>query len=176
VASTSELPPEATVDALVETVRDLLGSEEARATGLNTRGSGLAGFVGLIVSITVGFGQRALAVKVADAWKITAAALFVLALVILVATVAATVLRVLLPQSYRSIATAEVRRYATRALVSQPKVMVQGRVLRGLIEALATERLRNDAKAIWLRRSYIALVVGLALAAADGAILALHVL
>ena len=167
MATAPQLPPEDTVDALVDTVRDLLRAEEARATGLNTRGSGLAGFVGLIVSVTVGLGQGALAVRLADAWRIVAIALFILALFVLVATVATTVLGVLLPQSYRSIATAEVRTYATHAVVSQPKVLVQGRVLRGLIEALATERLRNDGKAIWLRRSYKALVLGLALAAAE---------
>jgi hypothetical protein len=174
VATASQLPPEETVDALLDTVRDLLRAEEARAAGLNTRGSGLAGFVGLIVSITVGLGQRALVVGLSDPWRVAAVSLFILTLVVLVATVATTVLKVLRPQSYRSIATAEVRTYATSAVVSQPKVMVQGRILRGLIEALATERQRNDGKAVWLRRSYTALVAGLTLVAADGVILGLQ--
>lgn len=55
-------PREDTVDALLETVRELLRAEEARATSLNTRGSGLAGFVGLIVSLSASLGQRALSV------------------------------------------------------------------------------------------------------------------
>ncbi len=46
-----ERPNEETVHALLETVRELLRAEEARATSLNPRGSGLAGFVAIIVSL-----------------------------------------------------------------------------------------------------------------------------
>jgi hypothetical protein len=41
-----------TVDALVDTVRELLTSEDGRTQSLLGRGSGLAGFAGLIVSLS----------------------------------------------------------------------------------------------------------------------------
>jgi hypothetical protein len=45
--------------------------------------------------------------------------------------------------------------------VSQARVMVQGEILHGLIGALAKDRERNSSKATWLRRAYIALLVGI---------------
>jgi hypothetical protein len=167
-------PREDTVDGLLEAVNGLLRAEEARATGLDTRGSGLAGFLALIASVTLALGQRGLAAPLPALWKTVTIVLFLATLLLLFLTVGVTVLKVLFPQSYRSIATAEVRTYATSEVVSKPKVMAQGSVMRGLIEALATERKRNDGKARWLRRSYGALVVGVALATANGAILGLH--
>lgn len=165
-------PREDTVDALLETVRELLRAEEARATSLNTRGSGLAGFVGLIVSLSASLGQRALSVDLAGVPEVIAIVLFAAALGLLVAAVLVVVLRVLAPQSYRNLAMSEVRRYALPEFVFAEKVMVQGRTLRGLIDALATERDRNDRKARALRTAYVLLVTGLAAAAAEALILA----
>ncbi len=170
--SSRERPNEETVHALLETVRELLRAEETRATSLNTRGSGLAGFIGIIVSLSGTVGRDVLAAGLAMEARIVAVALFVAALGVLITSVIVVVLRVLAPQSYRNIAMAEVSRYALPEFVNQDKVMVEGRTMRGLIDALASERDRNDRKARALRCAYILLVVGLFLIAGDAVILA----
>lgn len=174
MAAEPPTPREDTVDALLETVRELLRAEDARATSLTSRGSGLAGFLGLIISLSATVGQRAVSASLGAGWKAATIGLFALALIVLIAAVIVVVLRVLLPKSYRNLAMSEVSRYPLPEFVYADKVMVQGRTMRGQIDALATERDRNDAKARGLRCAYVLLIVGLGLAAADAIILALH--
>jgi ABC-type transport system involved in multi-copper enzyme maturation permease subunit len=174
MAAQPPAPREDTVDALLETVRELLRAEDSRATSLTARGSGLAGFVGLIISLSATVGQRAVSASLPPGWKAATIALFALALIALVSAVIVVVLRVLLPQSYRNLAMSEVSRYPLPEFVYAEKVMVQGRTMRGHIDALATERDRNDGKARGLRCAYLLLIAGLGLAAVDAVILALH--
>ncbi len=174
MAAQPPTPQEDTVDALLETVRELLRAEDSRATSLTSRGSGLAGFLGLIISLAASVGQRAVSASLPAGWKAATIALFAVALIALVWAVVVVVLRVLLPKSYRNLAMSEVSRYPLPEFVYAEKVMVQGRTMRGQIDALATERDRNDAKARGLRHAYLLLIVGLGLAAADAIILALH--
>ena len=68
------------------------------------------------------------------------------------------VLGVVLPSPGWGIATEEVQRYAQPEFVFQEVVLVKGRVLRGLIETLASERARNGRKATALKWSLILLV------------------
>jgi hypothetical protein len=168
-----ERPNEETVHALLETVKDLLRSEEARATSLNTRGSGLAGFIGIIVSLSVTVGRDVLSADMALSARLVAIVVFVAALGVLVASVIIVVVRVLAPVSYRNIAMSEISRYALPEFVQQEKVMVEGRTMRGLIDALASERDRNDRKARSLGRAYNLLVAALCLVAGEAIILAL---
>ncbi len=118
-------PREDTVDALVETVRELLRAEDSRATSLTGRGSGLAGFLGLIISLSASVGQRAVSASLRTGWKAAAITLFALALISLVTSVVVVVLRVLLPRSYRNLAMSEVSRYPLPEFVFAEKVMVQ---------------------------------------------------
>ena len=60
---------EATVDALLETVRHLLEEENSRDQSFNTRGVGLAGFVGIVVSLSTTLGHDALAANWGAPWK-----------------------------------------------------------------------------------------------------------
>lgn len=59
----------------------------------------------------------------------------------------------------------EIQRYPYPEFVHERRVMVQGRTMRGLIEALASERDRNAAKAKRLKIAYFSMMTGLALVA-----------
>jgi hypothetical protein len=159
-----------TVTSLLGNVRELLRDEDQRASGLNTRGSGLAGFAGIILALT-GVAAKtggSLHGTLRDAVAAMAAA----ALVFLVLAVLVATFGVLLPTSGTSIAMSEVRRYPTYEFISQPRVMIEGATLRGLIRALDRERARNHVKAIWLRVAYGFLGLGLLLVAGLGVTLA----
>ncbi len=154
-------------------VRELLRAEETRATSLHTRGSGLAGFVGVIVSVSAAVGRDALSADLSDGLGLLAVALFATALAALLAAVLCVVLRVLLPQSHETLAMSDVRRYPLPDFVFQDKVMVQGRTMRGLIEELGSQRGLNDARARGLQHSYTLLLVGLGLGSGQAIILGL---
>jgi hypothetical protein len=62
----------------------------------------------------------------------------------------------------------EAERYPTWEFISQESVMVQGRLMRGFLAAVARDRERNAMKAKWLRRSYWLVCLGLGLVASAG--------
>lgn len=158
-----------TVEALLDEVRDLLEAEDKRAQSLNARGSGLAAFVGLIVSL-VGTVGRAPTSDLSECVRVPLAGLFIAAVVLLLLSFGA-VLKVLLPSTGLTVKFDEVERYPTLGYVTQPKVMAQGRRMRGLVKALAKERDRNEEKARWLKWSYNLLGLGLLCVGAGGVIL-----
>lgn len=161
------------VDALLETVRSLLAREESRDQSFNARGVGLAGFVGIIVSLTTSVGRDALSEPLATGWTIACTVLFGLALCLLIATVVIVIRGVLMPRETAHLSYAQVARYQQPSDLYQARVMTQGRTLRGLIEVLGIERSRGNAKAEALHLSYVTLVGGLVCIAALGFILAL---
>jgi hypothetical protein len=73
------------------------------------------------------------------------------------------ILGILWPRPYDTIAMKEIERYPYPEFVTQPKAMIQGRTMHGLITALASERARNARKVYWLKWAYGLLIVGLAL-------------
>lgn len=158
-----------TVEALLDEVRDLYEAEDKRAQSLNTRGSSLAAFVGLIVSL-VGLVGRTQTTDLSQGVRIALVALLVAAVVLLLASFGA-VLAVLLPSTGLTIKFDEVKKYPTWEYITQEKVMAQGRRLRGLIKVLATERNRNERKARWLKTGFLLLGGGLLFIAASGLIL-----
>jgi hypothetical protein len=161
-----------TVDALLEAVRDLLRTEDTRSQGLNGRGTALTGFVGIIVSVSATVGKAILSGSgVHDGWRTAAAWVLGIGLVLLMLSVVSVVWGVLLPQSSVAIATSEVGLFAEPEYVFREKVMVQGSILRGLIDVLAAERDANGHKADWLKASYLLLTSGLVLVAAEALIL-----
>lgn len=162
------------VDALLETVRDLLKAEEARDQSFNARGVGLAGFVGIIVSLSTTVGRDALSANLAAPWEGIAVALFGAALIFLLSTVIMVVEGVLRPRESAHLGYEDVERYALPEYVFRPKVLNQGSTMRGLIDVLAIERRRATAKSQWLHRGYRSLLLGLACIATLGFILALH--
>jgi hypothetical protein len=161
------------VDVMVDTVRGLLGAEESRDQSFNGRGVGLAGFVGIIVSLTTTLGRDALKEDLVPGWKVVCLTLFGSALVLLLMTVVVVVRGVLAPRETAHLAYDEVAEYPLPKNVYQPKVMTQGRTLRGLVEVLGVERARGARKARSLHVAYGTLIASLVCIAALGFILGL---
>lgn len=153
---------EATVDALLETVQHLLEEENFRDQSFNTRGVGLAGFAGIVVSLSTTLRNDALSAHWSSPWKDIALGLFAAALASLVSSVVVVVRKVLRPQESASLAIAEVQKYPLPQHIYGPKVMNQGSIMRGLIDALVIERSRAGSKASGLHWGYRLLLVGLA--------------
>jgi hypothetical protein len=162
-----------TVDALMETVRDFLHAEDSRGQSLIGRGSGLAGFAGLIVSLSGLIARDLFDRSSSGTASSVAGVVLVVALIALVGTIAVVVFGLLWPRSYDTIAMEEIERYPLQEFVFERRAMVQGRTMRGLIEALASERSRNAAKAKALKLAYLLLGAGLALVALSASILIL---
>jgi hypothetical protein len=161
----SDIVPES-VEELRNAVRDLVKEEDARAESLNGRASGLTGFVGLILSVAAAAGAVGGSGTTAGLhhWsRIVVGGSVAAALLALVAAVFVSVVKVLLPSGGITFSMEEVERYPLLESVSQEKVMIQGRLMRGFVEALTRERQRNDSKARWLKLSYIVVCVALGL-------------
>lgn len=157
-----------TVQVLRSGVRDLLTFEDARASSLTGRASGLAGFVGLALPLA-GVLARSLPTH---GWQRDLAIGFAVpGFATLLAAIAIVVLGVLIPSPGITIELAEVERYPTYEFIRQDPLMVEGRFLRGDVETLAVERRRNDRKGFALRYAYISLTVALAFVMAEGILL-----
>ena len=65
---------------------------------------------------------------------------------------------------------AYLERFPMWAEILKPRVQVQGETMKGLIEAIALERRVNRRKAEAVRFAFILLLAGLAITAADAAI------
>ena len=65
---------------------------------------------------------------------------------------------------------AYLERFTKWSEILKARVQVQGETMAGLIEAIALERQVNRAKARGVRWAFIALLIGLAITAADAAI------
>jgi hypothetical protein len=160
------------VEELRNAVRDLLKDEDARAQGLNGRASGLTGFVGLILSVAAAAGAvggRGTPAGLHHWPRIVVGVSVATALLALVGAVFASVVKVLLPSPGVTISIGEVERYPFPEFISQDKVMIQGRLMWGFVDALKRERQRNESKARWLKLSYIVVCVGLGLVSLAGA-------
>jgi hypothetical protein len=163
--SSPAIQPE-TVEALVQNVRGLITDEEQRASSLMSRGSGLAGFAGIILALagvgarsTHGLGGLLRPIVV----SLSAAAFVSLALAVVI-----VVLGLLVPRRGASVSMDEIRQYPTNAMASEDRVIVQGAFLRGLVRALEDERRRNHQRSVALRIGYAFLCVGLAIVTAVG--------
>ena len=160
------------VEELRNAVRDLVKDEDARAQSLNGRASGLTGFVGLILSVAAAAGAvggRGTAAGLHHWPRIVVGVSVAAALLALVAAVFASVVKVLLPSPGVTISIKEVERYPFPEFISQDKVMIQGRLMWGFVDALKRERERNESKARWLKLSYIVVCIGLGFVSLAGA-------
>ena len=165
---------EENVDALLGAVRDLLAEEDSRDQSFNTRGVGLAGFVGIVVSLSATLGREALSARWGAPWKGIAVGLFAAVLVFLILSAIAVVQGVLQPKEASSLSMTDVEKFALPEFVFRPKVVNQGFIMRGLIEALAIERGRAGRKASGLRWGYRFLLAGLASISILGFLLGLY--
>lgn len=160
-----------TVDALVDAVRDLVAAEDGREQSFNIRAGGLAGFVGIIVSISTVGGKVALDQNPTYLATVLGAIAFSVAMVALIGSLVVAITKILIPRESAAIGMGTIERYPTWEYISKVKPMVQGEILHGLIAALAKDRQRNSSKAKALRRSYVALLIGVAALAAFAVIL-----
>lgn len=165
-----------TVEALVENVREMINAEDGREQGFNVRAGGLAGFLGLTVSAAIAVAKVGLDTPLSSEATVFAGISLAVAFGALLTSLAFAVVKVLLPQESAAIAMSTIEKYPNLEYVSQPRVMVQGETLRGLIGALAKDRERNSSKATWLRRAYIALLVGIVALIVFAAILGIEAL
>lgn len=161
---------DASVGELLGAIRHLLADEESRASSLNSRGSGLTGFIGVILSVAAAAGAG-LTVKGLDHWaRVVVGVLVGIAFLVLVIAVVLVVARVLVPTDGVAISVDEAQKFPTWEFIARPQVMIQGHLMRGYLRTLARDRQRNNTKALWLRISYILVTVGLILVAAAGAV------
>ena len=155
-------------------MRHLLEEENSRDQSFNTRGVGLAGFVGIVVSLSATLGHEALAADWGAPWKGIAVGLFAGALMSLVSSAVVVLIGVLRPREAASLGIAEVEKYPLPEYIYAPKVMNQGTIMRGLIDALVIERSRAGSKATGLHWGYRLLIVGLVCISILGFLLGLH--
>jgi len=95
-------------------------------------------------------GHDALAANWGTPWKGLAVGLFAGTLASLVGSVVVVVIGVLRPRETATLGMAEVEKYPLPEYIYAPKVMNQGRIMRGLIDALVIERSRAGSKATGL--------------------------
>lgn len=165
------VPNSDTVEALVETLRDFLATEDAREQSVNTRGGGVVVFGGVILSLLASLGQTVLGKNLSCGWDEATAVLFATAIVALVVAITFTLFFVLIPKQSASIAMDEIEDYGEMRIVSQPRIETQGALLEGLIRLLAIDRERASKKTAWLARAYGALGIALLAVACLGLIL-----
>jgi hypothetical protein len=172
MAAEQSPPDDDTVEAIVETLRKFLDTEDSREQSVNTRGGGVVVFGGIILSLLASLGQTVLAKNLPDGWDEATMVLFALAVVGLLSAVTLTLFFVLIPRQSASIAMEEIERYGEIEVLAQPRIEVQGVLMEGLIRLLAIDRERVSRKTTWLARAYGGLVVALFAVGALGLILA----
>jgi hypothetical protein len=162
-----------TVDALLATVRDLLQAEDSRSNSLTTRGTSVAGFVGILVSVATAFAKTLASDSPSFSGRERDWALWLLigGLVLLSVAGLVVVLGVVLPAGRWAIATPEVQQFDQPEYVFEEALLVKGRVLRGLIETLVSERKRNERKATALKVALLLLVAGVMSLAGEASII-----
>ena len=131
------------------------------------------GFSGTILALTTAIGRDAFALSLKP-WLHDAYVALYVSSAVLLTTAAVAALSVLLPKSFFTIAMSEVERYPFQPFVTMDKVMVQGRVMRGLIAALKQERLVNSKKAFRTQAALIALAAGILCVLGQALIVAAH--
>ena len=158
-----------TVEALVQNVRGLITDEEQRASSLMSRGSGLAGFAGVILALA-GVGARSTH-GLGGLLRTIVVGLASAAFVSLALAVVIVVVGLLVPRGRLVVSAAEFTLYADDVL-SSDRVVVQRVFLRGLMRSLQDERRSNKRGAAALRVSYALVCLGLVLVTAVGVTLA----
>jgi hypothetical protein len=168
VASSSPRINLATFDWMSQQAKDLREAERERAEGLDSKASSLAGFTGVILSLT--------ATLVSRAPTLTDAELVALigSLTLLAAAAAVAILGVIVPQAYKTLPVSELRKYLTPPFYSSLRHDVQARTLRATIRQIDHNRKLNSDKAKRLRAASVLLLSGLAGVAALALIIGVH--
>ncbi len=165
----SPQPIPETVDALFDTTWRVVGAESARTDALDRKAASLATFASLVLSLTAALGGRLVEAH-ESVWVF---GLYAAGLAFLVVAIA-TAVWVLLPKEQLMLGSAYLDRFTTWSVVLKSREQVQGDVMASLIEAIACERHVNGRKANAVRWSFLILVAGLSITAADAAIVTSH--
>jgi hypothetical protein len=158
-------PDPETVTALLDTTWRVAAAETSRTDALDSKAASLATFASLVLSLSATLGGRLILGHVAT-WVF---ALFALSLFLLVMAIVVSVW-VLLPKETAMLGIAYLERFPKWSEIRKPRPQVQGETMAGLVAAIALERKTNRAKAEAVRAAFILLVLGLAITAADAAI------
>lgn len=162
-----------TVTVLLENVRGLLEDEDARSASVNARATQLVSFTAVLLALAAGLGARDIVdPELSAEQKWVAVVFFMLGLAGLTWTIGTTIFGTLMPSSYETIAQEELDLYETELPYEDP-TNVRGRTMRGLIQALRTQRRRNDTRVRHLRWSYWGLVGAIVAFAGVGATIGL---
>ena len=159
-----------TVDALLRAVQRFEDAEERRGESLNARASGVSGFVGLIIAVSVTLANFQTAPVQGHA-RHAILALLLAAVVAFLVAMWMVIFTVLRPAPAFVIHEDEVAKYPTYPWIRKRPVEVQGYLVRAGAKVLRKERDRNKSKAAWLNRAYTALLIGVVCLSVGGLIL-----
>jgi hypothetical protein len=134
-----------TVESELDTVQKLSESEELRGQSFNQRAAWLLGFVGVVLTLTVGQAREVVSTDLGSVGEPVSVGLLAIAAVLLL-WAAKLAIDVLKPQDIWHIEREEVERYASRVYVSEERPLVEGRTMRGLIRQFSEEREANNTK------------------------------
>lgn len=154
-----------TVEVVLEAIRELLQGEDRRADSLNSRGTGLGGFAGIIVSLSSGLAGQLVNRRIES---LPASLLLGASVVVLVLAIALLLFGVLRTRSVLTTSIEEVQLYLDQRFLEKPPTWARGRIVATLAIRLAEQRRRNDAKATWLNRAATLVALGIAGAAGTG--------
>jgi cytochrome bd-type quinol oxidase subunit 2 len=157
-------PPdqEETVGALLELVRDEQEEERADAQAYGQRAGVMLGFCGVIVGLLATQAREIMSrtpeLSELERWiAVTSLA----AGVVLIGAAALMSLFVLAPKRATRLTIGELEKFPSHERVNEPKVLAQGRAMRGLVAVIKSDRLANRVRRIWLTRAAITLVSAL---------------
>jgi hypothetical protein len=165
----SPQPIPETVEALLDTTWRVAGAESAQTDALDRKAASLATFASLVLSLTAALGGRLVDAN-ETAWVF---ALYAAGLALLVIAIGVAVW-VLLPKEQLMLGTAYLERFPKWSELLKSREQVQGETMASLIALIALERRVNSRKANAVRWSFVVLAAGLAVTAADAAIVTSH--
>jgi hypothetical protein len=162
------------VAALLAIATDAVEDERERGRALDTKCASLAGFTGLILSITAALTPALVDHKLGTVGKPLAETTFGLAILFLLAAVLLAIEGVLMPQKYRSMGTAQVANFSLPNIQAQEAVWVHRSMLGALSAILAQDRPVNNCKAKLTKWVGRCLAIGFIAVSVDAVIIAIR--
>jgi hypothetical protein len=162
------------VAALLAIATDAVADERERGRALDTKCASLAGFTGLILSLTGAFAPALLDSKLGKIGQPTAEVAFFVAIVSLLLAVLVAVMGVLMPQKYRSMGTEQVANFARPSVQREDALWVHQSMLGALADILAKDRPVNNCKARLTRLVARFLAVGFLAVAVEASTIAIR--
>jgi hypothetical protein len=174
VSDPEAVEPEA-VETLFGIADSVLADERERGKNLDTKTASLATFSGTILALDATLGQGLLRRDLGCVGDVALPLFFLLAAGALLVAAGVAIFGVLSPQGFLGLDDHQVRDFARKEMLSQPKVVIQGRMLSTLTdELIRVERERNEKKVCGTKWSAGALGVGLLSIAGQAVTLGLH--